>query len=130
MTANKIKMQNVSTVLTILMTMAVRRYYTVHIARWRRSLAFIKVTKCCHWASTCSDRHQSDMSTPISGVYFIVKLLKKSSSCPNNNRGVTHQTDEKHLNNMPEYFVVVVNIVFNRYNNRFVLHIINHYLLK
>jgi hypothetical protein len=32
---------------------------------------------------------------------------------------VTHQTDEKHLNNMSEYFVGVVNIVFNRYNNCF-----------
>ncbi len=50
------------------------------------------------------------MPTPISGVYFIVKLLKKSSSYPNNNRGVTHQTDEKHLNKMSEYFVGVVNI--------------------
>ncbi len=34
---------------------------------------------------------------------------------PNNNRGVTYQTDEKHLNNMSKYFVGVVNIVFNRY---------------
>jgi len=88
------------------------------------------VRKCCHWASTRSDRHQSDMPTPISGVYFIVKLLKKSFSCPNNNLGVTHQTDEKHLNDMSEYFVGVVNIALNRYNNRFVLCIINHYLLK
>ena len=31
---------------------------------------------------------------------------------PNNNRGVTYQTDEKFLNNMSEYFVWVVNIVF------------------
>jgi len=38
---------------------------------------------------------------------------------PNNNRGVTYQTDEKHLNNMSEYCVGVVNIVFNCYNNRF-----------
>jgi len=39
---------------------------------------------------------------------------------PNNNRGVTYQTDEKHLQNMSEYyFVGVVNIVFNRYSNRF-----------
>jgi hypothetical protein len=38
---------------------------------------------------------------------------------PNNNRGVTYQTDEKHLNNMSEYFVGVVNIVFNCCNNRF-----------
>ena len=82
-------------------------------------MAFIKATKRRDPASTCFDRHQSDMPTPISGVYFIVKLLKKSLSCPKNNRGVTHQTDEKHLNNMFVYFVGVVNIAFNRYNNRF-----------
>jgi hypothetical protein len=44
--------------------------------------------------------------------------------------GVTHQTDEKHLNNMSEYFVGVINIAFNHYNNQFVLRIIIHYLLK
>jgi hypothetical protein len=108
-TANKMKMQNVSTLLTILMAMAVRRYYTAFIAQWRRSMAFIKATKHHHLASTCSNRHQLDMFAPISRVYFIIKLLKKSSSCPNNNRGVTHQTEEKHLNNMSEYFVGVVN---------------------
>ena len=32
---------------------------------------------------------------------------------PNNNRGVTHQTDKKHLNSMSKYFVGVVNIAFN-----------------
>ena len=76
-------------------------------------MAFIKATKRHHRTSTRSDRP---------GVYFIIKLLKKSSSFPNNNRGVTHQNDEKHLNNMlSEYFVGVVNIniVFNRYNNCF-----------
>ena len=123
-------MQHVSTLLTILMAIAVRRYYTPRIARWWRFVAFIKATKRRHRASTCSNRHQSDMPTPILGAYFIVKLLKKSSSCPNNNRGVTHQTDEKHLNNMSEYFVGVVNIAFNHYNKRFVLRVINHYLLK
>ena len=30
-----------------------------------------------------------------------------------------YSVDEKHLNNMSEYFVGVANIVFNRYNNRF-----------
>ena len=129
-TINTTIMQNVLTLLVVLMAIAMRRYYTARIARWRRLVAFIKANKRCHWASTHSDRHQSDMPTPISGVYFIVKSLKKSSSCPNNNRGVTHQTDEKHLNNMSEYFVGVVEIAFNCYNNRFVLRIINHYLLK
>ncbi len=44
---------------------------------------------------------------------------------PNNNRGVTYQTDEKHLNYMSEYFVGVVNIVFNCYNNHFLWRVIN-----
>ena len=34
---------------------------------------------------------------------------------PNNNRGVTHQTDEKLLNKLVKYFVGVVNIAFNHY---------------
>jgi hypothetical protein len=38
---------------------------------------------------------------------------------PNNKRGMTYQIDEKHLNNMSEYFVGVVNVVFNRYDNHF-----------
>jgi len=29
---------------------------------------------------------------------------------PNNNRGMTHQSDEKHLNYMAEYFVGVVKL--------------------
>ena len=62
----------------------------------------------------------------ILGVYFIVKLLKKSSSCPNNSRGMTHQSDKKHINDMSEYlFVGVVNKAFNCYNKCFVLRVIN-----
>jgi hypothetical protein len=41
--------------LTISMVVAVRRYYTARIVRWGRSMAFIKATKRCHQASTCSD---------------------------------------------------------------------------
>ena len=129
-TINTTKMEHVPTLLAVSMAITMWRYYTAHMARWRRFVAFIKATKCRHRVSTHSDRHQSDMPTPISGVYFIVKSLKKSSSCPNNNRDVTHQSDEKHLYNMSEYFVGVVNIAFNHYNNQFVLRIISHYLLK
>jgi len=50
---------------------------------------------------------------------FIVKRAQVDMLTPNNNRGVTYQTDEKNLNNMSEYSVGVVNLVFNRYNNRF-----------
>ena len=41
-TVNKIMMQNVPTFLAVLKSVAVRRYYTVRIAWWRRSRAFIK----------------------------------------------------------------------------------------
>jgi len=78
-TAIKTKVQNVSTLLTILMAIVVRRYCTACIAR-RRFVAFIKATKRRHQASTRSDRHQLDMPTPISWVYFIVKSLKKMLS--------------------------------------------------
>jgi hypothetical protein len=119
------KVQNVSTLLTISIAIAVHRYYTACIAWWRRFVAFIKATKRRHRVSTRSNSINRTRLPLILGVYFIVRSLKKSSSYPNNKRGVTHQTDEKHLNNMPEYFVVVVNIGFNRYNNRFLLHVIN-----
>jgi len=59
------------------------------------------------------------MPTPISVVYFIVKLLKKGSSCPYNNRDMTHQTDENHLNNMAEYFGGVVKLALYWNNTRF-----------
>ena len=118
-TINTTKMEHVPTLLAVSMAITMWRYYTAHMARWRRFVAFIKATKCRHRVSTHSDRHQSDMPTPISGVYFIVKLSKKSLSCPSNNRGMTYQTDEKYLNIMSKYFVGVVNIPFNRSNNRF-----------
>ena len=51
----KTAMQYVSTLLTISMAVAVRRYYTARIAQWCRSMSFIKATKRCHWASTRSD---------------------------------------------------------------------------
>jgi hypothetical protein len=75
-------------------------------------MAFIKATKCPPGKQSLQ-QHQSDMPTPDLGVYFILKLLKESSSCPNNNRGVTHQTVEKHLHNMSEYFAGVVNTALN-----------------
>ncbi len=99
--------------------------HNVPSLRWWRFVAFIKATKHHHRVSTSSEITNRTRLPLILGVYFIVKSLKKSSSCPNKNRGVTHQTDEKHLNNMSEFFVGVVNVAFNCYNNCFVLHFIN-----
>ncbi len=49
---------------------------------------------------------------------------------PNNNKGMTYQTDEKHLNNLLEYYVEVVKLAFICYNNRFVLRVFTNNLLK
>jgi len=79
------------------MAMAVRRYDTAFITQWRRFMAFIKANKCHQWASTPSDRHKSNIPTPILGVYFIVKLMKKVSSCPNNNRVIVEADSHRKL---------------------------------
>ena len=54
-TANETTIQHVPTWLAISMAVAMRRYYTSHITRWRRFVAFIKATKRHHRASTRSD---------------------------------------------------------------------------
>ncbi len=81
-------MQHVPTLLVILMAIAMQRYYTTRIARWRRFRAFIKATKRHHRASTRSAITQSN--TP-------------------------YQTDEKHFTIFPEYFFGVVKLWFNCY---------------
>ena len=44
---------------------------------------------------------------------------------PTNNRGVTYQTDEKHLGKIIAHLVGVVKIAFTCLNNRFLLRVIN-----
>jgi hypothetical protein len=61
-TANKTKVQNVSTLLTNLMAIVVRRYYTARITRWRRFMAFINATKRLYQVSTCSDIIKRDIT--------------------------------------------------------------------
>jgi len=54
-TANETKMQNVPTLLAILMAVAMQQYYTARVAQWKRFVAFIKATKRRLRASTRSD---------------------------------------------------------------------------
>jgi hypothetical protein len=49
---------------------------------------------------------------------------------PNNNRGMTYQTDEKHLTNLREYLVGVAKLAINRYINRFLLRAFTNNLLN
>ncbi len=53
--ANKQQSTNTPKKVAMLMAVAVRRYNTVCIARWRRSRALLEATGCRHWASTMSD---------------------------------------------------------------------------
>jgi hypothetical protein len=54
-TINTTMMQHVPTLLAFLKAIAMRRYYTAQIPRWRRFVAFIKATKRRHHTSTCSE---------------------------------------------------------------------------
>jgi len=49
---------------------------------------------------------------------------------PNNNRGVTYQTDEKHLTNLREYFVGVVLLACYSINTLLLLRVSYDNLLK
>ncbi len=96
-TINTTTMQHVPTLMAVLMAIAMRRYYTTCIARWSRFLAFIKATKHHHQASTCSNITQSDMTTPVVSGISSWKRAPVDMLAPNNNRGMTYQTDEKHF---------------------------------
>ncbi len=54
-TINTTIMHHIPTLMVVLMAIAMRRYYTVRIARWRRFVAFIKATKRRHRASNRSN---------------------------------------------------------------------------
>jgi hypothetical protein len=48
---------------------------------------------------------------------------------PNDNRGMTYQTDEKHLTMFPEYFVGVVKLACYALNTRLLLPAFTNNLL-
>jgi hypothetical protein len=73
--ANRWRWKNTSTLLAVLMAIAMRRYVTVCIPQWRRSRASLEATARLLWASI--------MSNNIKGTYlchffmfFIVNALK------------------------------------------------------
>jgi hypothetical protein len=65
--------------LAISKAVVVHRYDTVHIAWWRRFMAFLKATTHHHRASTHSD-NINRTCLPMFLWYFIVKSSKKGSS--------------------------------------------------
>ena len=107
-TANKATITNAPTLLAILMAITMQQYNTSRIARGRRSRASLEATGCHHWASTHFNSIKGTCLPRLFAVYFIVELLKRPQStriAPNINRGMTYQTNEKHLTSLIEYFV-------------------------
>jgi hypothetical protein len=120
-------MQHVPTLLAVLMAIAMWWYYTTYIAWWRRFVAFIKATKHHHQASTRSDIAQSDM--PMLVVSDISSWKRTPvdmlAPTPNNDRGMTYQTDKNNLYNMVEFSVGVIKLAHYCYINHFLWRIIN-----
>jgi hypothetical protein len=83
------------------MAVTVGSDHTAHIDQCRSFMAFLKATKRRHQMSTRFDITQSDMP-PIPdfwGIFhrqFNKKGLELTFRPQLNNRGVTHQNDEKH----------------------------------
>jgi hypothetical protein len=75
-TANKTTIQNVPTLLAILMAVAIWRYDTAHFAQWRRFVAFTKASIHHHQTST---RSVITNLTHYTGCFGHL-IVKKSSS--------------------------------------------------
>jgi hypothetical protein len=109
-TANKTKMSHVPTLMAILMAIAMRWYYTAHIARWRWFLAFQKATKLLHRASTRSDITNRTRQRRFFLTFHGEKRAQVDMLAPYNNRGMTYQTNQKNITNLREYIVGVVKL--------------------
>ena len=94
-------------------------------------MAFIKATTRRHQASTRSDSiNVVTRQRRLIPTFHREKRARVDMLTPNNNRGVTNQTDEKHLPNLREYFVGVVILACFALNTRLLLRVFNNNLLK
>jgi hypothetical protein len=62
--------------------------------------------------SSLSDFTQLDMPRPVVSDISSWKRAPVDMLATNNNRGMTYQTDKKHLTIFPEHFVGVVKLAF------------------
>jgi hypothetical protein len=96
--AYKQQSKNTPAKMAILKAMAMRRYVTTRIARWRRSRASLEATGRCHWASIAANSCNRS-SLPCFFLVFLLSTRTKRSQvdtkAPVFNRGITYQTKEK-----------------------------------
>ncbi len=84
------------------LAVAVRRYDTKRITRWRGTRANPEATGCRHRASIAANGMNRSRKSQFFPSFFIVNPLKGGSSdvkTPNNNRGMTYQNEGKDLGN-------------------------------
>ncbi len=74
--ANKQQSTKTPKKLATLMTMAMRRYVTAHIAWWRRFRALLEATKRRHRASIAANRHNRSQMCRFIRSFLIVNLYK------------------------------------------------------
>ncbi len=75
--ANKQQSTNTPTKLALLMAIAMWRYNTARIARWRRTRASLEATGCHHRVSTCSNSIKGSCQHRFCSLFFIVKSSKR-----------------------------------------------------
>ena len=128
-TSNKTTMQNVPTLLFISMAIAMCRYSIKRIAQWRRSRAFKKPLNAAIGRALAP-------IVPIGHtnagwfLHFIVKRARVDMFSPNNNRGMTYESNPKHLSNFREYFIGVIKLTICCYSNHFLWCVFTNNLLK
>ncbi len=94
---------NTPTLQAVSMAIAMWRYDTARIGRWRGSRASLEANGFHHWASTYSNSNTGFVQCFSSSNHW--KGPKSTRKAPNNNWGMTYQTDEMHLTSLTEYFV-------------------------
>jgi hypothetical protein len=75
--ANKQQSTNAPKKVAVLIAMAMHRYVTVHITRWRRFRALLDDTKRHHWASIAANHCNQSCMCQFFTSFFIVNLYKK-----------------------------------------------------
>ncbi len=94
--------------MAISMAMAMRRYVTARIARWRRSRASLEATGRHHWASIMPNNMVGTWLRRFFLMFSSTKPKKKVTVDAKNPvfiRGMTYQTKEKGLIKVSKYFV-------------------------
>ncbi len=99
--------KNTCTLLALLMVMAMRRYITTFIVRWRRSRASLEATGHHHWASICSNRSNCGHANTAILPCFLAGCCQGWRNFDlikwNLDRGVTYQTNQKDGEDVMEY---------------------------